>query len=94
MSSLGSYLTSRNPALTISGQGFGKYSIAGYDTYAVAYSNHEDPANPTRNIMLSRIGTPQMTMTFSGDPETFDKQMPTAQKNGRLNKNNWNQITS
>jgi hypothetical protein len=74
-------MTNRIPALAMTGEGFAIYSIAGYDTYAFVYRNAEDPANPTRNIMLiSRILYQKMTIVFGGDPQSFDQQWPAVQK--------------
>jgi hypothetical protein len=52
-----SELANRSPGMTIMSQGFGIYSIAGYDTYAFVYRNAEDPTNPLKAIaLISRIG--------------------------------------
>jgi hypothetical protein len=80
-SSLASDIANRKPALTIVGQGFGIYSIAGYDTYAIVYRDSEDPTNPQKGMMLiSRTGYQEMTIVFTGDPESFNQQMPIVQK--------------
>ena len=74
-------MENHNRALTITGESFGSYFIAGYDTYAIAYRNAEDPANPLRGlIFISRIGYQKMTIVFTDDPGSFDKQMPVVQK--------------
>jgi PsbP-like protein len=81
VSSLSSYLENHNRAITIMGKGFGRYSIAGYDTYAIAYRNAEDPTNPLSFLtLISRIGTQEMTIVYSDDQKSFEKQMPVVQK--------------
>jgi hypothetical protein len=76
-----SELANRSPGMTIMSQGFGIYSIAGYDTYAFVYRNAEDPTNPLKAIaLISRIGYQQMTIIFTSDLKSFDQRMPVVQK--------------
>jgi len=81
--SLSSYLENHNRAITIMGEGFGRYFIAGYDAYAyaIAYRNAEDPTNPPSFLtLISRIGYQEMTIMYSDDQKSFEKQMPVVQK--------------
>jgi hypothetical protein len=71
------------PGITIIGEGFGIYSIAGYDTYAFLFKdpNLRDPTNPVKGMMLfRRIGYKEMSIAFGAPPESFDQQMPVVQK--------------
>jgi hypothetical protein len=72
-----------NPAIRIIGEGFGIYSIAGYDTYAVRFSdsNIENPSDPREGMALtSRIGYQEMTIMFEVPRDSFDQQWPVIQK--------------
>jgi hypothetical protein len=80
-SSMTSELANLSPGMTIMSQGFGIYSIAGYDTYAFVYRNAEYSTNPLKAIaLISRIGYQQMTIIFTSDPKSFDQRMPVVQK--------------
>jgi hypothetical protein len=82
-SSMAYRIANDEPGMTIDGEGFGIYSIAGYDTYAYEYddSNIQDPTNPHKGLHLfSLIGYHKMSLLFLSDPESFDKQMPAVQK--------------
>lgn len=81
LSSDANYYAITHPGTTILDEGFGVYSIAGYDTYAFLYTDYKDPTSTKKGIGLTcRIGYQQMSILFVGTPESFDQNWPTVQK--------------
>lgn len=80
---LATLIGNKIPGAAVLGEGFGVYSIAGYDTYSVLaeVNNANDPTTSKKALELSsRIGYQDMNIAIVGDSQAFDQQMPTVQK--------------